>query len=145
MRTPPMRKTMAAQMRQVHFCQRPGPPRRKIHNAAVAAMKAMAIIGFMATTPGAIDLAVSMRKIQPIITRSGTMVGMERTNLKRRRGWDLGAEASPPAGPRGKNILEMAAPDTTPQFLIRRRADVIREDAVRRSRTYMYRREFGAD
>src|SRR6266550_4763847 len=116
MRMPPMRKTTAAQTWQVHFRQRPGPARRKIHRQAVAAMQAKAIIGFIATSPGAMDLAVSMRKIQPIITRSGTMVGMERTNLKRRRGCDFGAEVSPPAGPRGRNILEMAAPDTTPLF-----------------------------
>src|SRR5207244_5609148 len=114
--SPPMRKTKAAQKRQVHFCQRPAPARRKIQRQAADAMKAMAIIGFIATSPGAIDLAVSMRKIQPIITRSGTMVGMERTNLKRRRGCDFGAEVSPSAGPRGRNILEMAAPDTTPLF-----------------------------
>src|SRR5436305_9246056 len=100
-----MRMTMAAQMRQVHFCQRAPLPRRKIQRAAVAAMKAMAIIGFIATRPGATDLAVSMRKIQPIITRSGRMVGMERTNLKRRRGCDFGADISPRVGPVGKKEL----------------------------------------
>src|SRR5882724_297947 len=116
MRMPPMRKTTAAQTRQVHFCQEPAPPRRKIQRQAAAAMKAMAIIGFIATRPGAIDLAVSMRKIQPIITRSGTMVGMGRTNLKRRRGCDLGVANRPSGEPGEKNILEMAAPDTTPLF-----------------------------
>jgi hypothetical protein len=79
-------------------------------------MNAMAIIGFIATKPGATDLAVSMRKIQPMITSSGTMVGMARTNLKSRRGCDLGAEASLPVGPVGRSILVKAAPDTTPLF-----------------------------
>ena len=80
-------------------------------------MKAMAIIGFIATRPGATDLAVSMWKIQPIITSSGTMVGMARTNLNRRSGCDLGAAISLPVGPVGKYVLVKAALDTTPLFL----------------------------
>src|SRR4051812_28652990 len=112
-----MNMTIAAQTRQVHFCQPPFPPRRKTHNPIVAAMKPTATIGFIATNFGAIDLAVSMRKIQPIITSSGTMVGIDNTNLNSRSGCDLGAAFSLPVGPVGKNVFEYAAPDTTPLFL----------------------------
>src|SRR5262245_62078916 len=115
MRRPPMRMIRAAQRRQVHFCQRPAPARRKIQSAAAAAMKARATMGFMATRPGAIDLAVSILKSQPIMTRRGTMVGMARTNLKVRRGCERGTARALPAGPVGKTVLRRP-PDTTPLF-----------------------------